>query len=64
MGADPPTQHPGWEDGDFESISSDNVKFCVLTYNLFALFPRRYYYAIAEADIGSTTSEAAAISTS
>lgn len=32
----PLTQYDKWKDGDFEVVSSDNVKFCVPTYLLQA----------------------------
>lgn len=36
MPSESPQQHEEWTDGDFELISSDNVKFCVPTYLLQA----------------------------
>lgn len=34
MADESPTQDETWKDGDFEVISSDNVRFCVPTYLL------------------------------
>lgn len=37
VSAEEVTQHPKWTGGDFEIVSSDNVKFCVPSLLLLSI---------------------------